>query len=122
MGSSFYNMKKGGRNKAPLPMVRLTTHLRISELVESIWGSTDHVNRNVGSCGKTLNLSEAGTRAKLIDPAIHRLGWTEDHIRSEETLRKQMTLVEKTRTAGKKNWTLLNMPSTLMRKAFAGKV
>ncbi len=24
-------------------MVRLTTHLRISELVESIWGPTDHV-------------------------------------------------------------------------------
>ena len=33
---AFYNIKKGGRSKAPLPMVRLTTHLRISELVESI--------------------------------------------------------------------------------------
>lgn len=32
-----------------------------------------------------LNLSEADTRAKLIDPAIHRSGWTEDHIRREET-------------------------------------
>lgn len=31
------------------------------------------------------NLSEADTRAKLIDPAIHRNGWTEDLIRREET-------------------------------------
>ena len=35
--------------------------------------------------GNLLNLSEADTRAKLIDPAIHRRGWTEDHIRREET-------------------------------------
>jgi type I restriction enzyme R subunit len=30
-------------------------------------------------------MSEADTRAKLIDPAIHARGWTEDHIRREET-------------------------------------
>lgn len=30
-------------------------------------------------------LSEADTRAKLIDPALHRKGWTEDLIRREET-------------------------------------
>ncbi len=30
-------------------------------------------------------LSEADTRAKLIDPAIHQCGWTEDLIRREET-------------------------------------
>ncbi len=30
-------------------------------------------------------LSEADTRAKLIDPAIHKCGWTEDMIRREET-------------------------------------
>lgn len=30
-------------------------------------------------------LSEADTRAKLIDPAIHKRGWTEDMIRREET-------------------------------------
>ncbi|MCB2230285.1 DEAD/DEAH box helicase family protein [bacterium] len=30
-------------------------------------------------------LNEADTRAKLIDPAIHRCGWTEDLIRREET-------------------------------------
>ncbi len=29
--------------------------------------------------------SEADTRAKLIDPAIHSRGWTEDLIRREET-------------------------------------
>lgn len=32
-----------------------------------------------------MNLSEADTRAKLIDPALHRRGWTEDLIRREET-------------------------------------
>ena len=31
------------------------------------------------------HLSEADTRAKLIDPALHRRGWTEDLIRREET-------------------------------------
>ena len=29
--------------------------------------------------------SESGTRAKLIDPAIHAREWTEDLIRQEET-------------------------------------
>ncbi|HNZ40135.1 MAG TPA: type I restriction enzyme HsdR N-terminal domain-containing protein, partial [Candidatus Latescibacteria bacterium] len=32
-----------------------------------------------------MPLSEADTRAKLIDPALHRRGWTEDLIRREET-------------------------------------
>src|SRR6266567_7923667 len=32
-----------------------------------------------------MGLSESDTRAKLIDPAIHRRGWTEDLIRREET-------------------------------------
>ena len=33
----------------------------------------------------SAGLSEADTRAKLIDPAIHKCGWTEDMIRREET-------------------------------------
>src|SRR5262249_50813441 len=32
-----------------------------------------------------MALSEADTRAKLIDPALHARGWTEDLIRREET-------------------------------------
>ena len=32
-----------------------------------------------------VEYSEADTRAKLIDPALHRQGWTEDFIRREET-------------------------------------
>ena len=32
-----------------------------------------------------MALNEADTRAKLIDPAIHKCGWTEDLIRREET-------------------------------------
>ena len=31
-----------------------------------------------------MSLSEADTRAKLIDPAVHARGWTEDLIRREE--------------------------------------
>ena len=34
-----------------------------------------------------MSLSESDTRAKLIDPALHRRGWTEDLIRREETAR-----------------------------------
>jgi hypothetical protein len=30
-------------------------------------------------------LSEADTRAKLLDPGLHARGWTEDLIRREET-------------------------------------
>lgn len=32
-----------------------------------------------------MSLSEADTRAKLIDPALHKRDWTEDLIRREET-------------------------------------
>jgi type I restriction enzyme R subunit len=34
-----------------------------------------------------MPLTEADTKAKLIDPALHRKGWTEDLIRREETER-----------------------------------
>lgn len=30
-----------------------------------------------------MRMNEADTRAKLIDPAIHKLGWTENLIRRE---------------------------------------
>ena len=32
-----------------------------------------------------MPLNEADTRAKLIDPALHARGWTEDQIKREET-------------------------------------
>ena len=32
-----------------------------------------------------MSLNQADTRAKLIDPAIHKRGWTEDLIRRAET-------------------------------------
>lgn len=35
--------------------------------------------------GDVLAYNESDTRAKLIDPAIHGCGWTEDLIRREET-------------------------------------
>jgi type I site-specific restriction endonuclease len=31
-----------------------------------------------------MPMSEADTRAKLIDPALHARGWTEEHIKREE--------------------------------------
>lgn len=34
-----------------------------------------------------MSLSEADTKAKLIDPVLHQQGWTEDLIRREETER-----------------------------------
>ncbi len=33
----------------------------------------------------SFGYNEADTRAKLIDPAIHKVGWMEDLIRREET-------------------------------------
>jgi len=32
-----------------------------------------------------MGLNKPDTRAKLIDPALHACGWTEDLIRREET-------------------------------------
>ena len=32
-----------------------------------------------------MALSEADTRAKLIDPKLYQKGWTEEHIKREET-------------------------------------
>jgi type I restriction enzyme R subunit len=32
-----------------------------------------------------MSLGESDTRAKLMDPALHACGWTEDLIRREET-------------------------------------
>src|SRR5256714_8918980 len=34
-----------------------------------------------------MSFNEADTRAKLIDPALHSCGWTEDLIKREETAR-----------------------------------
>jgi type I restriction enzyme R subunit len=43
-------------------------------------------------------LNEADTRAKLIDPAIHKRGWTEDLIRREETAGNPRVLLSETKT------------------------
>jgi len=32
-----------------------------------------------------MSLSEADTHANLVNPAIYKKGWTEDHIKREET-------------------------------------
>jgi len=57
-------------------------------------GSSDFTTRFSGDANQTdrfqkgrqhVALSESDTRAKLIDPAIHARGWTEDLIKREET-------------------------------------
>lgn len=55
-----------------------------------------------------MPLSEADTRAKLIDPAIHARGWTEDHIKREETLGAVEVLAGKPRrrSGGRTDYTL----------------
>jgi len=45
-----------------------------------------------------MSLNEADTRAKLIDPAIHKRGWTEDLIRREETAGNPPELPVETKT------------------------
>ncbi len=55
-----------------------------------------------------MSLGESDTRAKLIDPALHRSGWTEDHIRREETA-GTIEVVEgkpRRRTRGRVDYTL----------------
>lgn len=49
-----------------------------------MWRITGH-DRMTRLLDKKMTLNEADTRAKLIDPAIHKCGWTEDLIRREET-------------------------------------
>lgn len=48
-----------------------------------------------------MGLSEADTRAKLIDPSLYRRGWTEDHIRREETAGAIDIVNDKPRRRGK---------------------
>lgn len=55
-----------------------------------------------------MTLSEADTRAKLIDPKIHARGWSEDHIRRECTQGAIETIAGKARrrTVGRTDYTL----------------
>ena len=55
-----------------------------------------------------LPLSEADTRAKLIDPAIHVCGWSEDLIRRETTLGAVEIIAGKARrrSGGRTDYTL----------------
>ncbi|BAQ62910.1 type I restriction-modification system [Geminocystis sp. NIES-3708] len=46
-------------------------------------------------------MNEAETRAKLIDPSLHRRGWTEDHIRREETAGSIVLIDDQPRKLGK---------------------
>jgi type I site-specific restriction endonuclease len=59
-----------------------------------------------------MPLNESDTRAKLIDPAIHSRGWTEDLIRREETagaIEEELDAINK-------------LPAALLRRAFSGEL
>jgi type I restriction enzyme, R subunit len=51
----------------------------------SLRGFNANVDIDLYGLWYSMSLSEADTRAKLITPAMHRCGWTEDLIRREET-------------------------------------
>jgi type I restriction enzyme, R subunit len=55
-----------------------------------------------------MGYNEAVTRAKLIDPAIRKRGWTEDLIRREETTGTVEILAgkDRRRARGKVDYTL----------------
>ena len=54
-----------------------------------------------------MSLSEADTRAKLIDPALHAKGWTENLIRREETAGEiQIVAGQPRKTGGRTDYTL----------------
>lgn len=54
-----------------------------------------------------MSLSEADTRAKLIDPALHAKGWTEDLIRREETAGEiQVVAGQPRKSGGRADYTL----------------
>lgn len=96
-------------------------------------------------------LNAADIRAKLIDPAIHKRGWTEGPVRREETtgtveiingrghrrshlrlskqhritdlLREQAVAVERARAAAGEELNAINaLPAALLRRAFSGEV
>jgi type I site-specific restriction endonuclease len=48
-----------------------------------------------------MTFNEADTRAKLIDPAIHKRGWTEDLIRREESMGEVEIINGKPRRRGR---------------------
>lgn len=67
-----------------------------------------------------MNLSEADTRAKLIDPALHRRGWTEDLIRREETDKGIDENLQS--TVSNLQSAIDTLPQAVLRKAFRGEL
>lgn len=73
------------------------------------------------------SLSEADTKAKLIDPALHLQGWTEDLISREETERGIEIIDGKARRKGQgrigRQLEAINaLPHAILRKAFRGEL
>lgn len=62
--------------------------------------------------GEHMSFNEADTRAKLIDPAIHKSGWTEDLLRREETAGTVEIIIGMIEA----------LPAVLLRRAFSGEI
>jgi len=70
-----------------------------------------------------MSHNEADTRSKLIDPAIHDRGWTEDHIKREESAgtieivagKAKRKLLEENNL-----WCILSLPGGVFTAAGAG--
>jgi hypothetical protein len=57
-----------------------------------------------------MNYNEADTRAKLIDPAIHKRGWIEDFIRREVTAGASRSSAASRAGAAGAEWTIRSAP------------
>jgi type I restriction enzyme R subunit len=64
-----------------------------------------------------MTFSEADTRSKLIDPAIHARGWTEELIRREETAGAIEIVGRKAQLAAIKKLSI-----ALLQQAFNGEI
>ena len=68
-----------------------------------------------------MALNEADTRAKLIDPALHSRGWTEDSIKREVTAGaiEIVAGIPRQRAAGRADYTLRIKSAPLSTNAFS---
>lgn len=68
-------------------------------------------------------LSEADTRAKLIDPALHYRGWTEGLIRRTAELKERMAQADALQSALRNQKSALEaLPQAILQKAFKGQM
>src|SRR4051794_21514653 len=72
------------RNKIPATRLRWRYRLLTTALA-ALGGAPARPTPFAALSSSTMGLSEADTHAKLVNPALYARGWTEDHIKREET-------------------------------------